>query len=405
MCTGNLKQTINPLLLACCFMLFTSLANAQFSVSERTFKKLNQVEKLMEQKEFNAAAAILESLESSSASRKYELALVYQAFGFLYHETNRHQKAIDYFEKSLTLNASPEPVLQNIRLNLVQLYAIANDYHKATQYFAAWIKQEPTPSGDRLALGGSLYAHIKQYDTAIAYLKQAIATAKPAKESWYRTLLSVYYQREDYHSASELLQELVALYPDNKEYWMQLFSGFYLINDYQKALSTLELAYNNNMLDNEEQIANLAKLYIYLGTPIKAAKLLSHEIDNSRLKKTEQNLRLLADAYLHSQEVMRSAQTYVQLAKLTSNPELYLQAAQLYMEAKEWNQVVDSLDKAGTALNQGQAYILKGMALVELNELDKAVEAFRDAQQRADTRASANRWLEYIDTQKQIASR
>ncbi len=405
MFSSNLKQIIHSLLLACCLLLAASHAGAQFSVSERTYKKLSQVEKLMEQKDYKAAAAILESLESSSANRKYELTLVYQAFGYLYYETNRHPKAIDYFEKSLTLNASPEPVSQNIRLNLVQLYAIANDYNRAIQHFADWIKQEPMPSGDKLALGGALYAHIQQYDTAIRYLKQAIATAKPANESWYRTLLSVYYQREDYHSATELLQELVALHPDNKEYWMQLFSGFYLINDYQKALSTLELAYNNHVLDSEEQIANLAKLYIYLGTPIKAAKLIKHEIANNRLKKTEQNLRLLADAYLHSQEVMQSAQAYAQLAQLTGNPEHYLQAAQLYMEAKEWHQAVDSLNKAGTALNQGQAYILKGMALVELNELTKAAEAFRDAERHADTRAAAIRWLEYIDAQKQIASR
>ncbi|WP_455220493.1 tetratricopeptide repeat protein [Kaarinaea lacus] len=386
-------------------LLFASHTSAQFSVSERTYKKLNKVEKLMEQKDFKQASAILEALASSSAKRKYELTLVYQAFGYLYYETNLNQKAIEYFEKSLTLNASPEPVLQNIRLNLVQLYAMTNDYTKAAQQFANWIKQEPSPSGDKLALGGSLYAYIKQYDTAIKYLKQAIATAKPAKETWYRTLLSVYYQREDYYSATDLLQQLVASHPDNKEYWTQLFSSYYLLNDYPKALSTLELAYTNNLLDSEEQINNLAKLYIYLGMPIKAANLIKHEIDNDRLQKNDKNLSLLADAYLHAQETGQSAQTYVQLAQLTSKPELYLKAAQLFMEAKEWNKVVDTLEKAEGSLNQGQAYILKGMALVELNELDKAVPAFRNAKRQADTRASANQWLEFIDSQKQIAHR
>ena len=290
------------------------------------------------------------------------------------------------------------PVLQNIRLNLVQLYAISNDYQKATQIYAQWLEKEPSPSGDRLALGGSLYAHIRKYELAIKYLTKAISSTKSPRESWYRTLLSVYYQQQNYQAATDLLQKLVALHPENKEYWHQLFTGFYFLNDYKKALSALELAYKNGLVDSEEQIVNLAKLYLYLGNPIKAVNLIDTEFNKKRLNKTEPNLQLLATAYLQSQEMAKSAEVYLQLASTTQKGDLQLKAARLFMEARQWDKVVNTLEKAEIEPGDEQAYIMKGMALVELGHIEKAVNEFNRAKESADTRISATQWLEFLST-------
>jgi tetratricopeptide (TPR) repeat protein len=402
--TGNIKHKICIFVLIGLGLLLSSGVNAQFSVSERTFKKLNKAEKLMEQKDFKEALSLLQSLESSSENRKYELTLIYQAMGFLNYETSQYPKAIEYFEKSLALNASPEPVLQNIRLNLIQVHAIANNYDKAIQHFEAWIKKENSPSGDILALGGSLYAHVKQYDAAIKYLNQAIASSKTPNESWYQTLLSIHYEREDYKSATALLQKLVALRPDNKQYWTQLFSGYYLLNEYQKALSTLELAYFKKLLDKEEEIINLAKLYLYLGTPVKAVSLMKEEMNKGFLKSNEENLNLLANAYLQSRETEKSADTFLQLANSTGKPDLFLKSARLYMEVKRWNKVLTALDKAGNKVESGQSYLMKGMAYIELEDFEKATQAFSEAKKQADTKVSANQWLDFLGKQKLATS-
>jgi len=242
------------IVLSSSLLLFCSNVSAQFSISERTYKKLDKVEKLMEQKDFKEARQALEALESSSTGRKYELTLIYQALGYLYYESSDYPKAIDYFEKSLALNTAPAPVLQNIRLNLIQIYAIANNFSKAIQQFETWLQKESSPSGDELALGGSLYAHTREYDKAISYLTRAISSTKSPKESWYRTLLSIHYDQKNYQAAATLLEKLAATYPANRQYWIQLFSAYYLLNNYQKALSVLELAYLNNLLEDSEEI-------------------------------------------------------------------------------------------------------------------------------------------------------
>jgi len=399
--TEKLKLTVYMLMFGYC-LLVASAANAQFSVSERTFKKLNRAEKLIGQKEFKDAQNLLEALESSSASRKYELTLVYQAHGYLNYETNNIIKAIDYFEKSLALNSAPEPVLQNIRLNLIQMHAIENNFSKAIQHFDAWLKKEPKPTGDILALGGSIYAHAKQFDTAIKYLNQAIASTKEPRESWYRTLLSTHYEREDYPAAANLLEKLVSLQPDNKQYWNQLFSAYYLLNNFQKALSTLELAYIKNLLTNAEEITNLAKLYLYVGTPVKAVSLLNSEIQKGHLKQEAKTIELLGNAYLQARETEKAADTYLALAELNGDFKLYLKAARLYLDSKLWEKTLAALDKANNNVNQGEAFLMRGMALIELEDYDKATQAFREAQKQSNTRVSANQWLDFIDAQSQL---
>ena len=397
MTKGIKKLKICLAFLAGFSLLLSSNVNAQFSVSERTFKKLNKAEKLIEQKDYKEALTVLEALQSSSSNRKYELTLVYQALGYLYYETNRANKAIDYFEKSLALNASPAPVLQHIRLNLIQVHAVANDYSKAIQHFETWIKNETSPSGDILALGGSLYAHTKQYDAAIKYLDQAIASTKTPNESWYQTLLSVHYEREDYQSASKLLQKLVAMRPENKQYWTQLFSAYYLLNQYRDALSTLELAYLSKLLDKEEEIINLAKLYMYLGTPAKAVKLVKDEMNTGLLKNNNDNISLLATAFLQSQELEKSADIYLQLAEKSGEPDWYLKSARLYMDVKRWEKAIAALDKAGNKIDNGQLHLMQGMAFIELEDFEKATQAFREAKKQSDTKISANQWLDFIN--------
>ena len=395
-----LKNLIQVLCILTC-LIATATTAAQFSVSERTYKKLKKVESFIEEKAYPDAISLLKSLESSSASRKYELTLIYQAYGYIYYESNKTAKAIDYFEKAQQLNFAPAATLQNIRINLIQLYAIQDNPGKAIAHFETWISKAESPQGHMLALGGSLYAKLKKYDLAIQYLKRAIASSKPAQESWYRSLLSVYYQREDYVAAIDLLQELIQQYPDNKEYWAQLFSGFYAQQKHHKALSVLELGYTKELLISQDDITNLAKLYLFLGTPMKAVKLVNDELKSGRLPENKNNLELLANAYLHARQTAQSASAYRKLSQKIADPEYAVKAARLFIDARQWKEALDTLDTIQNDNTQntkpGQLQLLKGIALLELKQFPKAQRAFQLAQKQPDAQSDAKRWLQYLD--------
>jgi len=384
------------------WLCYSSNAFAQYSISERTYKKLEKVEKYIDQKDYKSALSIIEELQSSSANKKYELTLVYLARGRIFYDTNQVPKAIDTFEKGLSLHAAPQPVTQNLRLNLIQAYATANNYQKAIEQFTLWLNKESSPSPDVLALGGSLYAYIKQYEKAIGYLKQAIAASKQVSESWYRTLLSIYFEKQDFTAATKLLQTLISQYPDNKLYWTQLFSGYYLLNDYKNALSILELAYTKHYLSSENDITNLVKLYLYRGIPAKAIIVLKSEMDSGHLEKNEKYLQLLANAYVQSREWRKAAETYQQLAIVSHDQKYNLNAAQLFAQAQQWQSVIKVLAKSDSLKGNGQEYMLIGRAQMELNEWDKAIQAFKMARSHESTRVQAEQWIRYLQSKAQI---
>ena len=398
-----LKLHLNIVIFVALFFTWhITRADTQFSVTERTYKKLETVERLIQQKKEKEALNILEKLESSTKNKSYELTLVYQAFGYIYYNSNRLDKALDYFEKCLALNSAPVTALQNIRRNLMQIYSQTNNYNKAIDHFTIWLKKEASPSADILALGGILYAYIKDYEAAIQYLQKAIKTANPAKESWYNALLSIYYEKNDLHSAIALLNQLTILYSGNSEYWKQLFNAYYLNNNLERALSTLQLAYTNQLLNNKEDIITLAKLNIYLGCPINSVKLINNELKSGLLKHDETTLELLATAYLQSQETEQAALVYAQLARLTHDPKRSLFAARLFLEAKDWNNVIEVLEDTVPNLDNGQAHLLKGMAFMSLNQEDHAMREFTIAKQDTDTYTNAIQWIEYLNQIKYI---
>ena len=387
---------LTVLVLTTCSLLWLSIADAQFSVSERTYKKLTKAEKMIQQGNHKDALELLQDLETAAKNRKYEKTLIYLAQAYLYIETNKPNNSIDYFEKSLALNSAPEDMLQNIRLNLVKSYASENKYQKAVQHFEQWVKKEMSPSGEILALGGSLYAQVKQYDAAIRYLLRAIDSTKQPDESWYRTLLSIYFDRKDYASATKLLKTLVVKHPDSKQYWQQLFSVYLIQEKHKKALATLEVAYKAGIMTDESDILNLARLYISLNTPIRAANLIEHEFSSNRLSNNKNSLRLLADAYLQGSEPFKAGKTYLQIAKIENNPDLYLQATQLFFDARQWESVVKAANAATDSLNNPELQVLKGMALIELDKIKDATEAFQIARDNNVTRENAEQWLDYI---------
>lgn len=385
-------------LIILCGQIGVTYANTQFSISERTYKKLEKVEHFISQKQEKEALSLLDDLEASTKNKKYELTLVYQAFGYVYYDTNRTDKALEYFEKCLALDFAPKDTLQSIRKNLIQIYGTSNNYSKAINHFKEWVKNETNPPPDILALGGILYTYVKEYDSAIMYLQRAIDKTNPAKESWYNALLSIYYERKDYQTAITLLQKIIVLYPDNKQYWKQLFTAFYLNNDFENALSTLQIAYTNHILEDEEDIINLAKLSIYLNIPVNAINLLESELSKQHLIRNKENLELLASAYLQSRDVRQAAHTYVELGKLTNNSEQYLLAARLFFEARSWDDVIDVLSNTKLDPNLSQAHLLKGISFAELNQREKAIQEFYIAKQHSDAYQTANQWLDYLNS-------
>ena len=110
---------------------------------------------------------------------------------------------------------------------------------------------------------------------------------------------------------------------------------------------------------------------------------------------------MLGSAWLQAREQEKAIQAFTRAAPLSDNGNLYLQVAQLHIDRNEWQQGREALEKAlaaGGLKQPGNAYLLLGIARMELEDTDKAVKAFEQAAQFSETSKSANQWLRFISS-------
>jgi tetratricopeptide (TPR) repeat protein len=273
-------------------------------------------------------------------------------------------------------------------------------YAKAIKVFEPWLKTHPNPNLQINILVANAYAQLKHFRKALPYVKKAIAQSKKPKEDWYQLNLALYFELEDYSSASDILKTMIRLYPDNKQYWHQLSSTYQQLQKYKKAVSIKHLAYKKGFITVEKDILELANLFLYVNSPYKAAKTLEKEFSLKKIKHTSKNWEILANAWTMAKEFDHAIEALETASSLNSKGSLYLQLGQIYVEQEKWSQAIKSLKKAlnkGGLKNAGAAHLLLGMSYYELNEIKIAKESFLKASKFSKSKKSAKQWVEYIN--------
>src|SRR5690606_6225874 len=166
-----------------------------------------------------------------------------------------------------------------------------------------------------------------------------------------------------------------------------------------KALATLALAYRQGMLESEEHLLNLSRLYLMDEVPYKAAEVLDKAIADKTVNATADNLELLGMAWIQAREYERAVKVLGEAGAKSKDGKLYLRQARLYAALQNWDGVVTAVDKAlekGKLDKLGDAYILQGMAAVEEEKYDQALKAFQKARGFEESEDQASQWITYV---------
>ena len=177
-------------------------------LSERSYRQLSSVHALMQQQRYDEALARLDRLQPRMQHNPHEHALLLQTYGYLFANTEQYQRAVDALEESLALRALPQPATERSLYALAQLQMAVEDYPAALTSLEQWLDLVADPAPAAHALAGAVYAQLRRYREAVAHLKRAIDGAGEPQEIWYRQLLAVYYQSEQYGAAVPLLQQM-----------------------------------------------------------------------------------------------------------------------------------------------------------------------------------------------------
>lgn len=377
----------------------------QQTIGERAYKRLEQAHAALGEKNYADVEQKLGQMEQMPLN-DYERALVYQTYGFLYAEQGKYDRAIEYFERTLALQALPQPAQQGMLYSLAGLYSAESKFQKTIDTMNRWLPNEADPSGDAFIMMAAAHAELNRYREALPWVEKALAKSDKPKENWYQLLVAIQFELKDYKGASESLRRMIAVWPDKGSYWDMLTGAYQQLGDDVQAMATTRLAYRRGLIEGESKVLNLARMMLFVEDPYQAAQLLEKEMAGGRIQRTQKNLELLLSAWTGAKDFEKAIAVIDQLAPMTGDGEYYLQKAQLYAERTEWAEVVPAAEQAiarGGLKKPGVPWLLKGMAESELGRFTDALDSLTEARKFDDsTRRQADGWIQFINDRMQV---
>jgi len=394
------------LLLSCLAWCATLLGqDSVLGVSERVFKAMNDAQALLDTKDLEGARVRLDdALERKTSD--YERAQLLNMLGYVWYETDDLERARASYREALALENLPDSMLITLNLTLGQLYLVDEVYPEAEEHLRRLLgfEGQDTPN-NRVLLVAALLGQ-ERYGDALAPLRSAVqeveAGGDTPRENWLSMLSAIYYELDDMPRMRDVVEKLTVLYP-REQYLMNLAALHGQLGDEERQLALAEALLDDARITRPAQISLLVNLFLGAGLPYKAATLLERELDSGRLERGANNLELLSQAWYMSAEMDRAIEPLEEAAELSDDGELYLRLARLHMDAGRWDAAevaaAAALEKGGLR-EEGQAWLLRGMADVRLRRFADARRRFGKAADYEETQRYADQWLAFIEVEE-----
>lgn len=374
---------------------------------ERAYRRYEALTELYaESKYTELLKAVQEYLDGPL--NNYERAMGEQIYGFVLIAQDRLDDAITRFERAVELDALPNKAHFDMMKSLAQLYASREEWQRSIDMMKEYLKFQPEPTPEDRIMMGQNYAQMERYREALPWVTEAIRQAGgEAKESWYQLALAIHFELEDYRSAVGILKTMVARWPEKLKYWETLSGAHQELNQDLDALAALMAAYNGGLITAQPKLLTLARMSMYNDLPYQGAQILTKGMESGQIEANESNLRLLLSAWTAAREYRRAGDVIDRLAPMTGEGDLLIQKARLMMEQNAWQETVDSARAAleiGNVKNPGGAWLMIGIAAMELGQLRESRNAFQRAQEfDANTRDQAREWQRFVEDRIQLA--
>ena len=377
-------------------------------MGERAFRRFDALTALYTESKYQEALTAVQSYLAGSDLNDYERAMGEQIYGYVLIGLDRVNDAVPRFERAIELDSLPNSAHFSMMRALAQLYASREEWQKSINMMNQYLRYqaEPTPE-DRIMMGQN-YAQLQRYRDALPWVRGAIQGAgAKALESWYQLELAIHFELKDYRAALEVLKVLVARWPDKLRYWEMMAGAHQEMNQDVDALAALMAAYNGGLVTDQAKILNLARMSIYVELPFQAGQILDRAIEQGKVEPTAPNLRLLLQAWTGAREYDRAGRVIDRLAPMTGEGDLFIQKSRLMLEQNQWQPTIDAARQAlelGNVSNPGGAWLMIGIAAMELGNLRESRQAFQQAQEYdANTRRQAREWQRFVEDRIQVA--
>ncbi len=378
------------------------------AMKKPTFDRLTAAQEAIELKDYVRAETELRAGLAIEDANEYEKASVYMTYAYLYAEQENYNGAINAFQNAINLSNPAEGIglpagqVLSTKYNLGQLYMVVERYQDAIRTLEEWRREAETVNATALVLLANAYFQTEQYRTAIPLVVQAIDMEPEPREQWYQLLLAAYFELEDYVNGADLLEVMVDYFSTKKTYFLQLAALYGELNKEKESFSVLVMADKQGFLTEESELVRLARMYMFHETPIKAAEVMERGFKNESIKRTPDNLEILANAYFNAREFNKAIPPLKEAADRSDEGKLSYRLGQAYLQDEKWSDaekwLQSALDKKGLDENdKGMIWMLTGIAQLERERYTAAKRSMQRATDFKNTKSDAQKWMRFLD--------
>jgi hypothetical protein len=335
-----------------------------------------------------------------------ERAMVYRLLAYLAYASGDFDGTISNFRKVVGEAIMPVDAEIKIRFNIAQLLATLQRWQDSIDAIHDWSRWVAEPDPLAYYLLGIAHFQLNEIDESIAWTEKAVDSVEEPKEGWLQLLAALFVQKEDYASATPVLEEMVMRFP-KKQYWVQLSLIYGALDNYRHSLAVQQVAYMQGFLIEDKALRRLARSYLYHDLPYPAAGVLEKGLEDGAIEADAESFELLANSWIAAREFERSLPPLERAAELAEDGNLYVRLGQVQLQREGWNEATNWLEKAiakGSLKSPGNARLLLGIAYYNADRRAKARSSFQQASKHDATREEAERWIMHIDNEEAQAS-
>ncbi len=386
------------------------------ALRNKVYERLAEAQGFAEAKDYASAEAILNDMISEDGKRalnSYELANVYNLHAFLSYVNEDYAQSLRYYGRVIAQPDIPLAMEINTRFTVAQLYFVQEQWQQGIDALLTWFDLNEKPNAGAYVLLAQGYYQVKDYNLALKNVETAIGMhegeGKLPKEQWYNLARFLYFDREDFDSALDVLNTLIIYYP-KKQYWVQASHLYGEKKDEPTQLALMEAAYEQGFLDRSSELVTMSYLYLNAETPYYAGAVMQKGFADELVEDKSKNFELAGSAWAQAREVAKSIPMMEKAAAKSEEGELYVRLGNVYLDGDQFSKSADSIIKG---LNKGgvkrpdQARLALGMAYFNLGDYDEARKAFRaagkDGARRKEWQRSqemAKQWIAYVTSEE-----
>jgi len=402
-------------------------------LEEKTSTDLEKLKPLLDAKNWDAALALLNSIQARVGPDSYDMAIVTDVEAKIYLQKGDYAKAIKPWEVALRLADAhhyfDKNSIQDMVYYLAQIYyqeATSTKDHavqkanfaKTVAYLQRWMRDSTKPPYDQSRQDATLFYANVLYNQAVSgdpehpdpeLLKQSEAeiekglrlTTHP-KENFYLILLAISQQQQNYERLADILELLVKQHPAKKDYWPQL-AGVYSnlavqeknpekAKEYNtRAILAIERAQALGFMKTPKENYSLFGMYYNVGQFGKATEILHSGLRDNSIESEQRNWELLASSYQQVDKPFQAIEALTEGAKhFPKSGQLDYQIAMIYYGLNKSEDAYKHLQTATTKGNLDKPGSVYGFMAYVCWELGKFPEA----------KVAVEKALTYPDAQK-----